>query len=195
MAFGVLPLIGADYLFEAILTPFLVLSLAAIGLNLLTGYAGQLSLGSAAFMAVGAYAAYNLELRVPGLPLLASFFLGGLVAAGVGLVFGVPSLRLRGFYLAVSTLAAQFFLQWSLTKFGWFSNYSASGVISAPPLRIGGLDSRTRRSAATCSCSRIVAVLTIVAIASGRIAARAASSSPCATTKSRPRSSGCRCCG
>ena len=163
VAFGVLPLIGADYMFEAILTPFLALSLAAIGLNLLTGYAGQLSLGSAAFMAVGAYAAYNLELRVPGLPLLASFFLGGLVAAGVGLVFGVPSLRLRGFYLAVSTLAAQFFLQWSLTKFGWFSNYSASGVISAPPLRIGGLDLNSPIGRYLLVLS-IVAVLTIVAI-------------------------------
>lgn len=163
VAFGLLPLIGADYLFEAILTPFLVLSLAALGLNLLTGYAGQLSLGSAAFMAVGAYAAYNLELRVPGLPLLASFFLGGLVAAGVGLVFGVPSLRLRGFYLAVSTLAAQFFLQWSLTKFGWFSNYSASGVISAPPLQIGGLDLNTPIGRYLLVLS-IVTVLTIVAI-------------------------------
>ena len=93
-----------------------------------------------------------------------SFVLGGFVAAGVGLVFGVPSLRLRGFYLAVSTLAAQFFLQWALTKFGWFSNYSASGVISAPPLasRLGSTS--TPRSAATCWCYRIVPILTIVAV-------------------------------
>ena len=86
------------------------------------------------------YAAYNLELRVPGLPLLASFLLAGVVTAAVGLVFGMPSLRLRGFYLAVSTLAAQFFLQWLFTNFGWFSNYSASGVISAPPLQVAGLN-------------------------------------------------------
>ena len=114
-------------------------------------------------MAVGAYAAYNLELRLPGLPLLASFFLGGLVAAGVGLVFGVPSLRLRGFYLAVSTLAAQFFLQWSLTKFGWFSNYSASGVISAPPMHIAGLDLNSPVGRYLLVLS-IVTVLTVVAI-------------------------------
>lgn len=163
VAFGVLPATGGDYLFEAILTPFLVLALAAVGLNLLTGYAGQLSLGTAAFMAVGAYAAYNLELRVPGMPLVASFLLGGLTAASVGLVFGVPSLRLRGFYLAVSTLAAQFFLQWSFTKFGWFSNYSASGVISTPPLHVAGIDLNNPVGRYLLVLS-IVAVLTVLAV-------------------------------
>ena len=139
VAYGVLPLIGSSYLFEAILTPFLALSLAAVGLNILTGYAGQLSLGTAAFMAVGAFAAYNFNLRVEGLPLLVSIFLGGLSAAAVGIIFGLPSLRLRGFYFAVSTLAAQFFVQWVLTKFGWFSSYNPSGVIDAPPLDILGI--------------------------------------------------------
>src|SRR5690606_30964376 len=129
-----------DYWFSAILIPFLVLSLAGLGLNLLTGYAGQLSLGSAAFMAVGAFAAYNFELRIAGLPLLASLLLGGLVAALVAIVFGLPSLRIKGFYLLVSTLAAQFFVQWALTRFSWFSNDSASGVISAPPLLVAGYD-------------------------------------------------------
>ena len=138
VGYGVLPFVGSDYLFDALLTPFLALSLAAVGLNLLTGYAGQLSLGSAAFMAVGAFAAFNFDLRLPGLPLLASIALAGLTAAAVGLAFGLPSLRLRGFYLAVSTLAAQFFVTWALTKYGWFSNDSASGVIDAPPLRIAG---------------------------------------------------------
>ncbi|HWA42591.1 MAG TPA: branched-chain amino acid ABC transporter permease [Hypericibacter adhaerens] len=138
-AFVVLPLVGSGYLFDAILTPFLALSLAALGLNLLTGYAGQVSLGSAAFLAVGAYAAYNFNLRVPGLPLLGSLVLGGLTSAAVGILFGLPSLRLRGFYLAVSTLAAQFFVQWALNKFGWFSNGNSSGVIGAPPLTVAGL--------------------------------------------------------
>src|ERR1700733_279482 len=110
MAVGV-PLLHSDYLFNAILTPFLAISLAALGLNLLTGYAGQVSLGSAAFMAVGAFAAYNFLLRIPGLPLLAAFALAGFTAAAIGIVFGLPSLRLRGFYLAVSTLATQFFVQ------------------------------------------------------------------------------------
>jgi branched-chain amino acid transport system permease protein len=143
-AAGALPaLFGNDYWLSAILVPFLVLALAALGLNLLTGYCGQLSVGSAAFMAVGAFASYNFQLRVPGMPLLASFFLGGLSAAAVGVAYGLPSLRIKGFYLLVSTLAAQFFVQWVLTKFGWFSNDSASGVISAPPLRIGAIDFAT----------------------------------------------------
>src|SRR5437763_17046977 len=139
LAFAVVPFIGSEYLFEAILTPFLALALAAVGLNLLTGYAGQISLGSAAFMAAGAFAAYNFNLRVPGLPFLASMILAGLAAAAIGLVFGLPSLRLRGFYLAVSTLAAQFFVQWALTKFSWFSNDNPAGVIDAPRIAVAGI--------------------------------------------------------
>jgi branched-chain amino acid transport system permease protein len=139
VAYGVIPFTGSEYLLDAILTPFLALALAAVGLNVLTGYAGQVSLGSAAFLAVGAYAAYNFNLRIPELPFLVSLVLAGLVAAIVGLVFGLPSLRLRGFYLAVSTLAAQFFVQWALTKFGWFSNDNPSGVIDAPTLTIAGI--------------------------------------------------------
>ncbi len=139
VAYLIIPFIGTSYLFEAILLPFLALSLAGVGLNLLTGYAGQVSLGTAAFMAVGAFAAYNFNLRIDGLPLLVSIVFAGLAAAAFGVVFGLPSLRLRGFYLAVSTLAAQFFVQWALTKFGWFSNNSASGVIDAPTLSIGGI--------------------------------------------------------
>lgn len=139
VAYVVIPALGSNYLFEGILLPFLALSLAGVGLNLLTGYAGQVSLGSAAFMAVGAFACFNANLRIEGLPLIGSIFLAGLAAAAIGLLFGLPSLRLRGFYLAVSTLAAQFFVQWALTKFGWFSNYNASGVIDAPPLTIAGL--------------------------------------------------------
>jgi branched-chain amino acid transport system permease protein len=139
IAYGVLPFVGGSYIFEAVLTPFLALSLAAVGLNLLTGYAGQLSLGTAAFMAVGAFAAYNFNLRVPGLPLIVSLVLAGLSASAIGIAFGLPSLRLRGFYLAVSTLAAQFFVQWALTKFGWFSNNNPSGVIDAPTLALFGV--------------------------------------------------------
>ncbi|RWO90810.1 branched-chain amino acid ABC transporter permease [Mesorhizobium sp.] len=147
VAYGVVPAYASGYLVEAILLPFLALSLAAVGLNLLTGYCGQLSLGSSAFMAVGAFGAYNFNLRVEGLPLAVTMILAGISAAGFGVVFGLPSLRLRGFYLAVSTLAAQFFLQWALTKFGWFSNDNPSGVISAPHLAVAGLslDSATGR--------------------------------------------------
>ena len=145
VGFGVVPALGTDYWFSAILVPFLVLALAGTGLNILTGYAGQLSLGSSAFMAVGAFASYNFLLRVPHLPLLVSFVLGGGTAALIGVFFGLPSLRIKGFYLIVSTLAAQFFVEWALTKFAWFSNHNASGVISAPPLLILGHDFSTPR--------------------------------------------------
>ncbi|MGA2449791.1 MAG: branched-chain amino acid ABC transporter permease [Polyangiaceae bacterium] len=135
-----LPLLVTDYVLSAILVPVLALALAGIGQNIVTGYAGQLSLGSAAFMSVGAFATYNIHLRIPGMPLLASFALGGLVAAVAGMFFGLPSLRIRGFYLVVSTLGAQFFFVWLFTKVGWFSNSSASGVITAPRLVVAGVE-------------------------------------------------------
>ena len=139
--FALLPFaIGSDYLFGAIPVPFLILSLAGLGLNILTGYAGQLSLGSAAFMAVGAFATYNLIIRLPGLPLPLALLGGGLTTAAMGLAFGLPSLRIKGFYLIASTLAAQFFIPWLLSQYGWFSNGNASGVITAPPLRLGPVD-------------------------------------------------------
>jgi branched-chain amino acid transport system permease protein len=161
-AFVLVPLAGNDYWFNAILIPSLILSLATLGLNILTGYAGQISLGSAGFMAVGAFSAYNLMLRVPHMPVLASFLLAGLITAAVGLVFGLPSLRIKGFYLAVTTLAAQFVIEWALTKFPWFSNHSASGVISAQKIVILGLrfESPVRRYLLTVS---IVALLALAA--------------------------------
>ncbi len=138
VAFVLVPLFATPYAFTGILIPFLILTLAALGLNILTGYAGQLSLGTAAFMAVGAFASYNFMLRVPGMPILVAFIGGGVVAALVGILFGLPSLRIRGFYLAVATLAAQFFILWFLTKVGWVTNYSASGVITAQQIVILG---------------------------------------------------------
>ncbi|WP_426340681.1 branched-chain amino acid ABC transporter permease [Pseudoduganella sp. S-14] len=138
IALLVLPLISSPYMLSAIFIPFLIFALAALGLNILTGYAGQLSLGTAAFMAVGAFAAYNFMLRVPGIPVLLAFVLGGLCAAMVGMAFGLPSLRIRGFYLAASTLATQFFVVWCLTKIGWLTNYSSSGVITAQKMEIFG---------------------------------------------------------
>ncbi|WP_394833314.1 branched-chain amino acid ABC transporter permease [Pendulispora rubella] len=137
---AVLPLLVNDYVLSAILVPWLALALAASGQNIVTGYAGQLSVGSAAFMSVGAFAAYDVHLYVPGAPLLVAFAVGGIAAAAAGALFGLPSLRIRGFYLVVSTLAAQFFVEWLFTKVGWFSGNSASGVITAPPLRIAGID-------------------------------------------------------
>ncbi|MDB5798959.1 MAG: branched-chain amino acid transporter permease [Paucimonas sp.] len=138
VAFLVVPLVASAYTFSAILIPFLIFSLAALGLNILTGYAGQLSLGSAAFMAVGAFGAYNFVLRIPGIPVLLAFILGGVCAALVGIAFGLPSLRIRGFYLAAATLATQFFVVWCLTKIPWLTNNSSSGVITAQPIDIMG---------------------------------------------------------
>ena len=129
---------GAEYWLSTILVPFLVYSLAALGLNLLTGYAGQLSLGTGGFMAVGAFAAFKLATGFPGLNIVIVFLLAGLIAAGVGLLFGFPSLRIKGFYLSVATLAAQFFLIWLFNRIAWFTNYSSSGVISAPPRAVFG---------------------------------------------------------
>lgn len=162
LAYGVLPVVGSDYWFSAILVPLLVFSLASMGLNILTGYTGQLSVGSAAFMAIGAFASYNLALRLPGLPLLLSVALGGLISAAAGIVFGLPSLRIKGFYLIASTLTAQFFVQWLFVKVSWFSNDNASGVISAPKLQVGAFnfDSPVGHYLLTLS---IVVVLTWVA--------------------------------
>jgi len=137
-AFVVVPLVANQYWLSAILTPFLILSLATLGLNILTGYAGQLSLGTAAFMAVGAFMAYNFVLRMPWLGVIPSFILAGLCAAAVGMVFGLPSLRIKGFYLAVATLACQFFVLWAIQRIGWITNYSASGVITAQKIEIFG---------------------------------------------------------
>jgi branched-chain amino acid transport system permease protein len=133
------PLVADEYWLQAILIPFLIYSLAAIGLNLLIGYAGQLSLGTGGFMAVGAYSAFKLTTAFPHLNILLVFVAAGLIAAAVGLVFGLPSLRIKGFYLAVATLAAQFFLIWLFNKVPWFVNYASSGTITAPPRTVFGL--------------------------------------------------------
>src|SRR5690242_12140695 len=166
IAFVVIPLTASPYLFSAILIPTLILALAALGLNILTGYAGQLSLGAAAFMAVGAYAAYNFQLRVEGIPILASFVLAGLTAAGVGVLFGLPSLRIKGFYLAVATLAAQFFIVWCLTKFPWLSNNSSSGVISAQRVVIFDHEFSSARE----NYLLVLAIVTVLAVAAKNMA-------------------------
>src|SRR5438552_1063355 len=138
-AFVVPPLAANEYWLQAVLIPFLIYALAAIGLNLLTGYAGQVSLGTGGFMAVGAYSAFKLSTSFPGINIIIVFLLSGLVAALVGLVFGVPSLRIKGFYLAVATLAAQFFLVWLFNKVPWFVNYASSGTITSPTRTLLGL--------------------------------------------------------
>ena len=139
VAFIAIPALASDYLLRAILIPFLILALAAVGLNILVGYCGQISLGTGAFMAVGAYAAWNFGVRFPGMPLIAQILLGGVFATIVGVIFGIPSLRIRGLYLAVATLAAQFFVDWAFLRIAFFTNYSPSGNVSVPPLTAFGL--------------------------------------------------------
>jgi branched-chain amino acid transport system permease protein len=138
-AFFILPLVANQYLYTEVLIPVLILSLAAIGLNILTGYCGQLSLGTGGFMAVGAYAAYNLILRVPETNLIVVLLFGGLMAMLVGVLFGIPSLRIKGFYLAVATLAAQFFLEWVFARVKWFTNYAPSGSVAVGQLDVFGV--------------------------------------------------------
>ena len=141
LAFGflVVPFIINDYWANAILLPFLIYSIAAIGLNILVGYCGQVSLGTGGFMAVGAYACYKLMTAFPEVNIFIHVILAGGITALVGVLFGLPSLRIKGFYLAVATLAAQFFLVWLFNRVPWFYNYSASGQINAPERTVFGV--------------------------------------------------------
>lgn len=186
VAFLVIPFIINDYWANAVLLPFLIYAIAALGLNILTGYCGQVSLGTAGFMAVGAYACFkfmtgvdiysasdgfttaggemvskggemyeitgrwlvfivaenakNVVYYLPPINIFFSVILSGIVTAIVGLLFGLPSLRIKGFYLAVATLAAQFFLVWLFNKWSWSYNYSASGQITAPTREMFGVE-------------------------------------------------------
>lgn len=139
VAFVIVPGLASDYLFRAILIPFVIMSLAALGVNILVGYCGQISLGSGAFMAVGAYGAYNFFARIPGMPLIPTLILGGLCATVFGILFGLPSLRVKGLYLAVATLAAQFFADWMFLRIKWFTLDNASGSAAVSNLQVFGL--------------------------------------------------------
>jgi branched-chain amino acid transport system permease protein len=132
LAFLGVPLTLPDFWISAVLIPILVFSLAAIGLNLLTGYAGQISLGTGAFMGVGAYACYKLTTIFPDVNVILLIVVSGMAAAALGALFGLPSLRIKGFYLAVATLAAQFFLSWCFVRAPWLYNYNVSGAIEVP---------------------------------------------------------------
>jgi branched-chain amino acid transport system permease protein len=160
VAFVILPLFGNEFLLNAVMIPFLVFALAALGLNLLMGYTGQLSLGTGAFMGVGAYACYKLTTLYPDVNILVWVVASGFFSAAVGALFGLPSLRIKGFYLAVATLAAQFFLQWCFVRIPWLYNYSASGAIEVP---LRTLLNVPITGATATAVTRYLAVLTIVA--------------------------------
>src|SRR5262245_65237954 len=140
VAYVVPPVFLGSYWFNAILIPFLIFAMAALGLNILVGYCGQISLGTGGFMAVGAYASYKLTtVFFPDMGMIFIFLLSGLVAAAVGVVFGLPSLRIKGFYLAVATLAAQFFLSWCFIRVPWLYNYNVSAAIEVPTRALFGV--------------------------------------------------------
>jgi branched-chain amino acid transport system permease protein len=138
-AYILVPLFANSYWYEVILLPLLVYALAALGLNVLTGYAGQISLGTGGFMAVGAYATFKLVTYFPDGNILVIYLLSGLFAALAGVIFGLPSLRIKGFYLAVATLAAQFFFEWLFQNIDWFTNYSSSRTIALGPTTMFGI--------------------------------------------------------
>ena len=170
IVFAVVPYLMNEYWLNAILLPFLIYSLAALGLNILTGYCGQLSLGTGAFMAVGAFSIYKLMVAIPEIGFIPLVILSGLITAAVGTLFGLPSLRIKGFYLAVATLAAQFFLIWMFNKVGWFFNYSASGMINAPPMTIFGYEITGAGANLHAKYFLVAALVTVFALAAKNIA-------------------------
>jgi len=161
IAFVVIPMTGNDFLVNAVMIPFLIFSLASIGLNLLTGYTGQLSLGTGAFMGVGAYACYKLTSIFPDVNIIIWVVVSGFFAALVGTVFGLPSLRIKGFYLAIATLAAQFFLEWCFIRVPWLYNNNISGAIEVPQRELFGVIVTGPRATAE---TRYYIVLVIVVV-------------------------------
>lgn len=169
VGYVVVPFVADEYWLQAVLIPFLVYAMAAIGLNLLTGYAGQLSLGTGGFMAVGAYATYKMTTAFPDMNIILIFLIAGVIAAFVGILFGIPSLRIKGFYLAVATLASQFFLSWLFNKIGWFYNYNPSGTIIAPPRELAGVMLIGPEATATTRYLLALILVTVFALAAKNI--------------------------
>jgi branched-chain amino acid transport system permease protein len=161
VAYLVLPFVGSNFLINSVLIPFLIFALAAIGLNLLTGYTGLLSLGTGAFMGVGAYACLKLTTFFPHVNIIVWILASGFFSAAVGVLFGLPSLRIKGFYLAVATLAAQFFLEWCFIRIPWLYNNSVSGAIEVPLRTMFGIPITGPTATAA---TRYLIVLTIVVL-------------------------------
>ncbi|MEL6642320.1 MAG: branched-chain amino acid ABC transporter permease [Pseudomonadota bacterium] len=163
-AWVILPFTASEFVFQTLLIPVLIYALAATGLNILTGYAGQLSLGTGAFMGVGAYACYKLITIFPEMNLVIAVLLSGVFSAAVGVMFGLPSLRIKGFYLAIATLAAQFFLVWLFEKWPWLYNYNASGAIQVPNVDIFGVAVAGPLATSTTQYYFVLAIVTVLTI-------------------------------
>ncbi len=164
LAWGVFPMTASEFTFQTILIPILIYSLAALGLNVLTGYAGQLSLGTGAFMGVGAYACYKLVTLFPWMNPVVAILLSGLFSAGIGVMFGIPSLRIKGFYLAIATLAAQFFLVWLFEKWDWLYNYNASGAIQVPNWEMMGIPVAGPQATSVTQYYVVLFIVTLLAV-------------------------------
>jgi branched-chain amino acid transport system permease protein len=161
IAYIAVPLTASQFVIDSFITPILILSLAAIGLNLLTGYTGLLSLGTGAFMGVGAYGCYKLTTFFPGINIIVLIICSGFLSAAAGIVFGLPSLRIKGFYLAVATLAAQFFLSWCFIRVPWLYNYNISASIEVPERTLFGIPVTGPTATVV---TRYIIVLTIVTV-------------------------------
>lgn len=161
-AYAIIPMTASEFAFNALLIPVLIYALAALGLNILTGYAGQLSLGTGAFMGVGAYACFKIITAFPDLNIVIAIALSGFFSAAVGVAFGLPSLRIKGFYLAITTLAAQFFLVWLFEKWGWLYNYSSSGAIQVPNIQMFGITVAGPNASSVTQYYFVLAVVTLI---------------------------------
>jgi len=117
--------------------------IGALGLNILVGYTGQVSIGHGAFMSVGAYTAANLATRL-GSPWPVNLLAGGLMAALVGAVVGIPSLRIKGLYLAIATLAGQLIIEWTINHVTFISGGVQASIEVARP-RVGPMVLSTQR--------------------------------------------------
>ena len=169
LAFIVIPLMASNFMISSIMIPFLVFSLAAIGLNILTGYAGQLSLGTGAFMGVGAYGSYKLATIFPDVNVIVHILLSGVFAALVGVFFGLPSLRIKGLYLAITTLAAQFFLEWCFIRIEWLYNYNDSGAIEVPQRMLAGIAITGPSASPVARYFVILVIVTVLALIAANV--------------------------
>ncbi|HZT26923.1 MAG TPA: branched-chain amino acid ABC transporter permease [Pseudolabrys sp.] len=169
VAFVVVPLTASPFMIDSFLTPILIYSLAAIGLNLLTGYTGLLSLGTGAFMGVGAYGCYKLTTFFPGISIIVLIIGSGFLAAAAGIVFGLPSLRIKGFYLTVATLAAQFFLSWCYIRVPWLYNYNVSASIEVPERLVFGIPITGPTATVTTRYLVVLAIVTVMTWAASNL--------------------------
>ncbi len=142
LLFGVIPFITSPYMLY-ILNTIGIYAIAAIGLNLLIGYTGQISLGHGAFFGVGAYTGAILATKA-GFPFWLSVPAGGVVTAAAGMVFGIPSVRLKHLYLCIATLAGQFIIEYVMVQ--WQSLTGGAQGISIIGTTLFGLDLSTDRS-------------------------------------------------